>query len=155
MEAQLQAMKKQLKEYAIKNEQYALDNHRLQKRESDLLKQNELLNDKLSTLSTSKSVQKISHSANFWSGISINCTNKAGPFGTDNIKTMLKTGKMTVYDMDGWDRTLLIIAAQYGAYDLAQFVINNVMMMIYIHTNMLCKVFINREQTLIIEMTKD
>merc|ERR1712228_809237 len=48
-----------------------------------------------------------------------------GPFGTDSIKIMIKTGKMTVYDTDHWNKTLLHIAAETGAYDLVQFLINN------------------------------
>merc|ERR1712228_279587 len=60
-------------------------------------------------------------------GIRANCANKTGPFGTDDIKTMIKTGKMTVHDTDQgtYNQTLLIIAVAYGAYDLAQFLINN------------------------------
>merc|ERR1712228_468689 len=44
-----------------------------------------------------------------------------------DIITMIKTGKMTVYDSNQsyGHNTLLHIAAGCGAYDLAQFLINN------------------------------
>ena len=69
---------------------------------------------------------KMEHSADFWNLIWINCAKKTGPFGTDSIKAMIKTGKMTVYDKNDDGKTLLIFAASTGAYALAQFLINNV-----------------------------
>merc|ERR1712228_466630 len=93
-----------------------------QKREEELKKQNESLRS-----ASSSKIKKIEHSAEFWTNIQSNCAKKTGPFGSDSIKTMIKTGKMTVYDIDqtSRNRTLLITAACQGAYDLAQFLINN------------------------------
>ena len=68
----------------------------------------------------------IEHSVDFWQNIKNNCTKKNGPFSTADIKKKIKNKEMTVYDRNGLDQTLLIIAAQKGAYDLAQFLINNV-----------------------------
>lgn len=70
--------------------------------------------------------KSIEHSADFWAEIQNNCFRKTGTFGTDSIKIMIKTGKMTIYDSNHWDWTLLHIAAMKGAYDLVQFLINNV-----------------------------
>ena len=71
-------------------------------------------------------IKPIEHSADFWTKIMNNCFRKTGPFGTDSLKIMIKTGKMTVNDTNHWNWTLLHIAAGKGAYDLAQFLINNV-----------------------------
>ena len=87
------------------------------------------LREKVNAIAASpNSVQKIEHSSDFWTSLRGGCVKKTGPFGTDSIKTMIKTGKMTVHDTDPsqFGGTLLIIAARWGAYDLAQFLINNV-----------------------------
>merc|ERR1712228_808598 len=93
----------------------------------ELKEENQKLTDKLTALLSPNTIKKIEHSADFWTNISMNILKNTGPFGTDSIKTMIKTGKMTVYDthQNLWDATLLFIAASNGAYDLAQFLINN------------------------------
>ena len=85
----------------------------------------ELLREQLNAISSTKTIKTIEHTGDFWSGIKNNCFRKSGPFGTDSIKMMIKTGKMTVHDTNYWKQTLLHVAAQKGAYDLAQFLINN------------------------------
>ena len=110
-EKQIKQMKQQLEAYAVKTE--ALE------------KKCESLTDKLNAVSPPK-MQKIEHSNDFWTEIDNNCSKKTGPYGSDAIKTMIKTGKMTIYDTDNWGQTLLHIAATRGAHDLAKFLINNV-----------------------------
>ena len=66
---------------------------------------------------------KISHSADFWSHIRLNCT-KATVMA--QIKSMINAKQMTVHDTNDRGRTLLSIAAVGGAYDLAKYLINHV-----------------------------
>merc|ERR1712228_1000730 len=73
----------------------------------------------------SKSETKIEHSADFWRNIYNYCYHKTGPYGTDNIKSMIKKGQMTVYDTDMDGMSTLHMAARRGAYELAQFLLNN------------------------------
>ena len=81
----------------------------------------------LSSSNSSNKLMKIEHSADFWTHIQNNCTRNTGPFGADSIKCMIKTGKMTLNDTNPWGQTLLHIAATFGPYDLAHFLINNVL----------------------------
>ena len=83
---------------------------------------------KLDAVSATNTVKKIEHDADFWQNIKKNCANKTGPYGTDAIKQMIKTGKMTVHDRDhtNYNKTILGNAAEQGAFDLAKFLINNV-----------------------------
>lgn len=92
-----------------------------------LQEQNQILTDKLSAVSSPNSVKKIAHSADFWINVKNGCVRSTGPYGTESIKTMIKTGKATVYDTDQVvsHRTFLSVAACCGAYDFAQFLINN------------------------------
>ena len=97
-----------------------------QQREKKLQEKCEELTDKLKEALSPETVRKIEHSEDFWTDIDKGSSKKTGPFGSDSIKTMVKTGKMTVHDTDGYNRTLLTIAARNGVYDLVQFLINNV-----------------------------
>ena len=121
-----QAIEKRIEQkYALQIQQIRT----MEKKMAELQEQNEALaeeNKKLKTVTSSDSVRKIEHSNDFWSNIQNGCSKKTGPYGSDSIKTMIKTEKMTVHDSDHWKCTLLNIAAVEGAYDLAQFLINNV-----------------------------
>ena len=99
----------------------------LQRREKEWREKCQALTTKMNA-STSGSIKKIEHSADFWTDLCHNCTKKTGPFGSGAIRRMIKTGKMTVHDTDParYNRTLLIMAADQGSYNLAQFLMNNV-----------------------------
>ena len=118
-------MQKQLNQYAL-----------IVKNKDKELKE---LKDKLDAASSPNGIKKIAHSADFWAKLRNNCANKTGPFGTYAIKSMIKNGTVTIYDTDqsNHDWTLLHISAVCGAYDLAQFLINNVcyfcILIIYTH----------------------
>ena len=115
MEDKIQLLEQQLKE--------------LQKRDKEWQEKCEALqeeNAKLAAESSAKSHEKIKHSKDFWTNIDNDCAKKTGPYCTHAIKTMIKTGKMTVHDTDFYGRTLLHLAARNGAYDLVQFLLNNV-----------------------------
>ena len=99
---------------------------RLQERERELEEKCQSLTDKLSAVSGPLHVEKIQHSADFWTNIENGILKSSGPYGSNAIKQMVKTGKMTVHDTDVYGHTLLIMASRYGAYELAQFLINNV-----------------------------
>ena len=116
-------MEKQLKELKAKMAEQ-LKASRKEKKE--LQQECQSLREKLTAVSSSNAPKKLEHAGDFWANIWNNCSQKTGPFGTDSIKTWIKTGKMTIYDTDRFGRTLLGCAANYGAYDLAQFLINNV-----------------------------
>ena len=91
--------------------------------------------DKLASVASARSIIKpIDHSPDFWSNINNHCNKKAGPFGTDSIKKMIKSGKMTVHDTNPYriNRTLLHTAAVYGAYELVQFLITHVCSVIFV-----------------------
>lgn len=124
----LKEIQKQFKALQLENEQYAQENKKIKNDKRELQEQNQSLTEKLNAMSSSKSIQPIEHSIEFWVNIKSGCAKKTGPFGTDSIKTMIKTGKMTVYDIDQTidNRPLLHIAACCGAYDFAQLLINNV-----------------------------
>ena len=107
-----QEMEKRLKEYAKKDE--------IQLQEIQMLK--EQLQDFISP----NRIKTIDHSGEFWDSIRNNITKNAGPFGSDAVQAMIKSGKMTVHDTDRYGFTLLHIAARRGSYDLAKFLINNV-----------------------------
>ena len=115
----MQKMRKRLETYEAKERLW-------QNQRKELKEKCEFLSKKLSALSSSGPIKKIEHSPDFWSSVKNNCAKKTGPFGTDSIKTMVKTGKMTVHDTDQYGSTLLLIASSYGAYDLARFLLNNV-----------------------------
>ena len=102
------------------------DRQEIEKQFKQLQQECESLREKLKAVSSPSSTEKIEHSTEFWTNIWNNCIKKTGPFGSDAIRTMVKSGKMTVFDTDHWGRTLLIDAVNYGAYDLVQFLINNV-----------------------------
>ena len=125
MDEKLDQMEKQLQQLTHENQKMKAMEKELEKArlQIETLKEE---NEKLSANSSAKKITTIEHSNDFWVGIDIGCSKKAGPYGTDSIKTMVKNGKMTVHDSDYWECTLLIIAASNGAYDLAQFLINNV-----------------------------
>ena len=74
---------------------------------------------------TTPGIARIKHSAEFWRNVAKNCYRRAGPFGTDSLKTMIKSGKMTVNDVDANGETLLLNATNYGAYEFIQFLVNN------------------------------
>ena len=131
MDEKLEEMEKQIKEFKKREEEsskrIADQSQKLkeaQNEKKELQQQNQVLNDKLIALSSPKQTRSIEHSDEFWTNIRNNCFRKTGPFGTDSIKTMIKTGKMTIYDTQGRRmKTLLHIAVNYGAYDLVQFLI--------------------------------
>ena len=110
-------------EVEVKLKQYALENEQLKRIQNELQKENKILSDKLNATAMPKRVQKIEHSGDFWAEIRNKCKNKSG---VTFIKNMIKEGKMTVYDENFAQQTLLIEAARNGAYDLTQFLINNV-----------------------------
>ena len=133
------AMNGQLTQEQMKSklEKYEYDNHFLmgkldeaEEREEELKKQNEILAGQLRDALSPNSImiKKCEHSAEFWKNIELNCCKKTGPFGTDAIKEMIKTGKMTMHDTEPscYEQNLLMIAAGRGAYELVQFLINNV-----------------------------
>ena len=115
-----QEMEKKLREYALDNEKLKNVLKAAEEKEKELQKQ---LSDALSP----NAIKKIEHPADLWTNIGNNCVKKTGPFGSESVKTMIKTGKMTVHDTDFNGETLLALAARSGAYDLAQFLINNVL----------------------------
>ena len=99
---------------------------RLEKREEELEEKCQSLTDKLTALSGPQQVEKIQHSSDFWTKIWNGCSKSSGPYGSHAIKQMVKTGKMTANDTNACGNTLLIMASCNGAYELAQFLINNV-----------------------------
>ena len=99
---------------------------RLERREEELEEKCQALTDKLTAVSGPQRVEKIQHSADFWTNIENGCLKISGPYGSHAIKQMVKTGKMTVHDTNVYGHTLLIMASRYGAYELVQFLINNV-----------------------------
>ena len=111
----MQDDEKRLQEYELAKQQLAQVEAQL----NELQKQNKILSNKLK--------KTTSHSADFWAEIQSNCATKSGKYGTDSIKTMVKKGKITVYDANIWGHTLLHIAAQAGAYDLAEYLVQNVL----------------------------
>ena len=124
----MEEMEKQLKLYELNNQNLTTELEASQKKEKKLEEKCKALSKELTAALSPDAPKKIKHSSDFWKEIGNHCTKKTGPFGTDSIKTMIKTGKMTVYDTDPkYGRTLLILAAREGAYELVQFLINNVL----------------------------
>ena len=95
--------------------QYAMDTQELTAQLKASQQQNQLLLQKLDAVSPASGVKKIEHDADFWMNIQNNCVKKTGPFGTDAIKQMIKTGKMTVHDTDhtNFDKTLLAPSGEF------------------------------------------
>ena len=121
MEGQIQELQRQLEEAQQREKEWL-------QREKELQRKNEEWKQKYDALTSPESTKTIQHSSDFWTDLSNNCAKKTGPFGSDAIKRMIKTGKMTVHDTDRsrFNRTVLIMATDHGAYDLTQFLINNV-----------------------------
>ena len=99
---------------------------RLQERDKEWEEKCQALTDRLTAVSGPQQVEKIQHDADVWINIEIGCMKTSGPYGSHAIKQMVKTGKMTVHDTDVYGHTLLIMASSCGAYELVQFLINNV-----------------------------
>eukprot|EP01083_Nonionella_stella_P268593 908112_1 len=60
------------------------------------------------------------HGSEFWLQLKVNCLKDP-----DAVKALVKTKKMTVNDMNIKKKTLLIVAAGQGSYDMVQFCINS------------------------------
>eukprot|EP01083_Nonionella_stella_P041785 113140_1 len=82
----------------------------------DLKKENELLRKQQT------SPQQIQHDDAFWREIGAKLIENTE---TDFIKSLLRSGKMTVFDeIHSSKKTLLIMAARYGNYEIAQLALN-------------------------------
>ena len=104
------------------------DRKQLELKLKESQKQIEILTAKLKVALAPNANKTIEHSEQFWKNIKQHCAKKIGPFGSESIKKMIKAGKMTVNDTDSklGNKSLLLLAVQFGAYDLVQFLINNV-----------------------------
>ena len=121
-----QEVEKQLVESQNKIKLLQKKDEAWQQKDKQRLQVIEMLKEQLQDALSPNRIKTIEHSAEFWSNIRNGLSKKTGPFGSDAIKAMIKAGKMTVHDTDRGGQTLLILAASYGSYDLAQFLINNV-----------------------------
>ena len=94
------------------------------KEKSQTIKNLRQRNAELEASASSSSTQKV-HSDDFWSDIWFKCIMRQSS-EIDPIKSMIKRGELSVSETNRWNETILIIAAQCGAFDLVQFLINNV-----------------------------
>ena len=92
----------------------------------EMAKQLEEMETKLKKYESPTSTKKNKIPTELARNLETGITKKTGPYGVDAVKAMIKAGEIGINDTGHQDKTLLIMAAIYGSFDLAQFLINNV-----------------------------